>query len=441
MQIRSINLTNFHGFENRYIEFHENFSVLVGENGTGKTGILEGLAVALGAFLTGLDGVPSIYIKRNQVYTDPVPIDLGGILHHKEKYPVLVEANGIVNNQEITWTRGINKEGGSTTSKDAHQMLNYAKELQNRLKNDQTVTLPYIGYYGTGRLWVQRIQRNRSSKTPKKTMVNNRLEGYTNCLSPETNEKIFLNWIEKMTYIKLQKMREPNVLKAVRRAVELSSQEWSEIDYDINSGELILSNNQGQTKPFRLLSDGYRAVIGLVADIAYRMSRLNPHLEEGVVEETPGIVLIDELDMHIHPKWQKRIVGDLKRTFPKIQFIATTHSPFIIQSLNHGELRRLHQQDDDEYVSSEEFVGKSIEDISESVMEMESVQRSLKQIEMQKTAEKYYTLLEEGMEADDKALIEIKNKLDKLEYLFNEDIAYTSFLKMERLSKGLGDKK
>ena len=87
-----------------------------------------------------------------------------------------------------------------------------------------------------------------------------------------------------------------------------------------------------------MLSDGYRNVIKIILDIAARMCILNPYLKEKALQETPGIVLIDEIDLSLHPTWQKRIIGILKQLFPKIQFICATHSPFIIQSLEEGEL-------------------------------------------------------------------------------------------------------
>jgi predicted ATP-binding protein involved in virulence len=83
----------------------------------------------------------------------------------------------------------------------------------------------------------------------------------------------------------------------------------------------------------------------MVADIAYRCIKLNPHLGKNAVKETPGFVLIDEIDLHLHPNWQRRIVNDLKNTFPLIQFVATTHSPFIVQSVEQSELINL---DDEE---------------------------------------------------------------------------------------------
>jgi predicted ATP-binding protein involved in virulence len=79
----------------------------------------------------------------------------------------------------------------------------------------------------------------------------------------------------------------------------------------------------------------------MAADIAYRCIQLNPHLGENAVTDTPGVVLIDELDLHLHPNWQRHVVADLKNAFPNIQFVATTHSPFIVQSLEADELINL----------------------------------------------------------------------------------------------------
>ena len=115
----------------------------------------------------------------------------------------------------------------------------------------------------------------------------------------------------------------------------------------------------GEWIPYGILSSGYKGIVRLVADIAYRAIKLNPHLGENAVVQTQGEVLIDEIDMHLHPKWQKTIVADLKRTFPGIQFIVTSHSPFIIQSLQSDEAINLNGE-----VSDNPSV-KSIEDIAE----------------------------------------------------------------------------
>ena len=128
------------------------------------------------------------------------------------------------------------------------------------------------------------------------------------------------------------------------------------------------------------LSDGYKGMISLVADIFFRMAKLNPQLKQTLLLETPGVGLINGLDLHLHPKWQRQVVGDLKKIFSKVQFVATTHSPFIIQSLDEGELVTL----DD--TNLEDYVCASIEDISEEVMGIEMLQYGAHKLEMYKSA-------------------------------------------------------
>jgi predicted ATP-binding protein involved in virulence len=92
---------------------------------------------------------------------------------------------------------------------------------------------------------------------------------------------------------------------------------------------------------FQNMSHGQQIMLGLVGDLARRASTLNPHLADQVLKETPGIVIIDELDLHLHPNWQRRVVRDLKRTFPALQFIATTHSPQLIGEVEPEQIRLL----------------------------------------------------------------------------------------------------
>lgn len=148
---------------------------------------------------------------------------------------------------------------------------------------------------------------------------------------------------------------------------------WQNMAYSFAAEDLtgifVTPNGEKEKLQFRQLSDGYRNIIGMVADIAYRCIKLNPHLGENAVKETPGIVLIDELDLHLHPNWQRRIVEDFKNTFPGIQFVATTHSPFIIQSLKEDELRNL----DRKIVSQKDPKDIPINKIITDIMEVESI--------------------------------------------------------------------
>lgn len=82
-------------------------------------------------------------------------------------------------------------------------------------------------------------------------------------------------------------------------------------------------------------------MVALVADIAWRAAVLNPHLAAHAAERSEGVILIDEVDLHLHPRWQRRVLGDLRRTFPALQFVTTTHSPQILSSARREEVRVL----------------------------------------------------------------------------------------------------
>ena len=159
--------------------------------------------------------------------------------------------------------------------------------------------------------------------------------------------------------------------------------------FDVSRDELMIRFAE-RSLPFSFLSDGYRNMVAMVADIAIRCATLNPHLREKSSQETPGVVLIDEIDLHLHPRWQRRVVDDLLRTFPKIQFFGTTHSPFVIQSLPPIEGVQLLNLDDEH---AEEFANKSVEDISEEIQGVELPQRSKRFKDMMEAAEEYFAIL------------------------------------------------
>ena len=81
------------------------------------------------------------------------------------------------------------------------------------------------------------------------------------------------------------------------------------------------------------MSDGYKNTLSMIGDIAYRMAVLNPMLGDKVLEDTSGVVVIDEIDLHLHPQWQQTIISDLNTIFPKIQFIVSSHAPAVINSV------------------------------------------------------------------------------------------------------------
>ena len=204
--------------------------------------------------------------------------------------------------------------------------------------------------------------------------------------------------------------------------------EWDELTIDVTIG------SHPQRLPFHLLSDGYRNVVGMAADIAYRMATLNPDLLERVIGETPGIVMIDEIDLHLHPKWQRQVVGHLLRTFPQVQFVATTHSPFIIQSLHGLEDTLLWDLNSSQPLAVET---KSIEDIAEEKQGVEIPQQSHRFLEMMSVAERYYALLRQSAGANIEKREELKQELDRLSLPYSDQPAFQAILNQQRLAAGL----
>lgn len=340
MRIDNIQIKNYRRFENLSIDFNSRMNVIIGNNGVGKTSILDALSIGIGSIFLGIEANSSPGIKKEDIRF--VSRKIGSTIDRQPQFPVVISCAGEIVNKKISWIRQLNTKSGRTNYGDAANIKNIASDLQNSVRNgDANVILPIISYYGTGRLWAQKHES--SQKT-----IDNRLQGYTDCLSVESNEKLMLKWFEKMTYIQLQDGTVIPELKAVKSAIADSYMESGadvndiQVTFNVKSHQLEITyidkNNNYQRHPFHELSDGYRNTLSLIADIAYRMAVLNPQFLGDVTKKTPGIVLIDEVDLHLHPIWQKRILKTLKNVFPLVQFIVTTHSPSIISSAKADEL-------------------------------------------------------------------------------------------------------
>jgi len=431
MIIKKIRLKNFHKFNDIEFKFNERFTALAGENAVGKTAILDGVAVAIGGFLAGIKDVDSRNIRADEVRLSQ--FDNGGIINIEPQYPSKVTCDAHIENKNYNWKRALNSKKGKTTRKDASEIIKYAEMLEKEIRLGRDTTLPVFAYYGTGRLWTRDVEdRDNLWET------GSRLLGYKNCLNPRSNEKFLFKLSKKMTLIEMQENKKLPQLKSVKQAIEECLKGISigekicnpKVEYSINSDQLEITLENGQRLPFHYLSDGYRNIIGMIADIAFRMSVLNPGLEDKVILDTPGIVLIDEIDLHLHPKWQRRIVDDLKRVFPKIQFIVTTHSPFIIQSLDIGELQVLGDNKFNE--GFPRYEDMSVEDVAEKLMDVDMPQWSEKKQLMYEAAEEYFKVLREFKDENNDKVKNLKERLDTLSKPFESNVAFVAFLEQKR---------
>lgn len=357
LRLDTLRLVNFRCFDEFPISFHESLTVIVGGNGQGKTATLDAIAAALGPFVGGFDDGKDCYFERDDIRliratgSNRMEVADGGIKLY---------AKGLIDYHELPWNRELAGPKSRTTRKGAQLLTQFAKKLQSQVRKevegDLTGTcLPVVAYYGTDRLW--NIRRLPYKPLPRTS----RMVGYTHCLESGSDFHLMAEWFRYWSYASLErrhkaqqegKLFEPseadNALEAVRNAINLCLKPsgWSDIDFSIERQEIVARHPQQGELPVGMLSDGIRSMLTLVADIAFRAVKLNPNLGPFAATNTDGIVLIDEVDMHLHPAWQQTVLSSLCEAFPRIQFIVTTHSPQVLTSVDSSSIRAIQEESD-----------------------------------------------------------------------------------------------
>ena len=356
MRIDRLEISNFKKFATQTFDLHPRFTLLVGDNGSGKTSVLDALAVALGVWFVDY---PDTTLANSARSILPAEIRLdpqleGDRIQFAERRPVAVGATGRIGDKEgITWTRQIREDGKRTSNKDAQAALAVIKDIYQRDAAGEQVLCPVIAYYGAGRAW------HASNKREPKSASNGparRWAAFYDCFGERIRTGDLQEWFkrEAIASVRRKGQMRPGfevVKQVVLGCIPGADDVWFEPDRG-ESGAIVLSI-EGHAQPFTNLSAGQRMMLSLVADIAIKAVTQNAYLlppdELGpedkplprLLQQTPGVVLIDELDVHLHPKWQRRVASDLKRFFPSIQFVCTSHSPQVIGEVSKDEVRLL----------------------------------------------------------------------------------------------------
>jgi predicted ATP-binding protein involved in virulence len=372
MLITHIDFKNFKPFKEVSFELNPHFNIIIGKNMSGKTSVLDGLSVAMGSFFLGMSGGAVKYILKEDIHLTTYQYSL------EEQTPVCVAAKGVVDGNMIEWDRELHSiNNGKTTRLGASKIKNIAKKLDTLRQKGKNVKLPILAYYPTTRNW-KKINENWKNADVQDT--DSRKEGYKSWSNPEYNIQMVLEWFRDMQLAAIQ----PNgkeaqngdsvELKVLRICITTCIENAKDVFYDWKRKELMLEWQDDRKIPVSRLSHGVKNMMAIIADIAYRCMRLNPHLELNAAKETEGIVLIDELDAHLHPSWQLKIVDNLKKTFPKIQFVITTHSPLIIGSADANELIMLPENLSEGSLKPQEksYKGWQLQFILEQIMDSES---------------------------------------------------------------------
>lgn len=395
MFLECLTLKNFRCFANAKFDFTERLSVIAGDNGSGKTAVLEAAAIAAGTLFQPMGELSGKSINKRDATL--MPFSTGSLLGGEAQFPVEIAAYGSPQSDTIEWKRSLNGPEGKTTIIEARQMTDLGKQLLARIRSDdKLMVLPVLAYYGTGRLWD--YHREKRTDTFKRT---SRLNGYIDSLDGTANIKLMMNWFKKMTVQKYQNkesgMGDIPEFDVVCKAVEdyyekITGHTDAVLQFNLGTNELDIYYDEGDKRmrmPLSQMSDGYKGALSLIADIAYRMSLLNPDLMEKALTETPGLVMIDEVDLHLHPTWQERILEDLMTIFPCVQFIVTTHAPIVINSVRSDNLILI--RDNQPESAGLEVYGKDANSIIQSVMRSNE-----RPVRVKKMFDEFYSAVDEG---------------------------------------------
>jgi predicted ATP-binding protein involved in virulence len=353
MKIDKIEIKNFKLFSEQEFTFNPAFNLLIGINGSGKTSILRAIAVALGgwahAYIKDENNIRPILneeIREIQIDNRFDKSKLTSIKAYGTSE--IVDRYGEKKNGKANWMR-TRKEGKDETITDGsiqYELSNHYSEPYplnfGNLGNDilefiekgKSFDLPLIAFYECDRLWLAKNKLNIEASAKTKY---SRFDPYVDCFHTGANHQAIGEWLLKHELVSMQKHEKTPVLQSIRTAAIAALENCTGLKFDFEQSRVIVEFEDDITIPFEHLSDGQRTILGLFCDIARRAAILNPHLGGDASSKTKGVILIDELDLHLHPKWQRRIIEDLRRVFPNVQFICTTHSPFLIQSLRSSE--------------------------------------------------------------------------------------------------------
>jgi len=340
VRIDRLRITNFKRFASCEFEFDPQFNLIVGDNASGKTSALDALSIAVDGWFLGLRGAQT----AGSIYTEHVHVDTQRFedkVNFEKQFPARIEASGQVMGQNLTWSRELNSEKGRTTTNNVKNLVNVAQEADRKVRAKEVVTLPLICSYGNERLWFESPHKRKAKKKSSSPEWPSRFDGYRDCTEFEIQETDLLDWIRSEQSVSQQRQAETIGLGVMKQAIASCVEFATSVYYDERYKDLIVVTGKSDFQMFRNLSDGQRIMLTQIGDLAKRAIMLNPQLGRDVLQLTPGIVMIDELDLHLHPTWQRRIVHDLKRTFPQMQFVVTTHSPQLIGEALPREIRVL----------------------------------------------------------------------------------------------------
>ncbi|NCR57109.1 MAG: AAA family ATPase [Microcystis aeruginosa LL13-06] len=369
MKIKSIKLINYRGAVSLNIDFHRQLNVFIGVNGAGKSTVLDSLAIMLSWLVNRLRNTNA---SGQQISETEI---------NNGQWTAIIEITGVTeDSQEITWKIVKTRTGYIHAGERSNfsQLNEYTQQIQRQITEHQgQINLPLFVYYSVNRAVLD---------TPLKIKTKHQfdsLSAYENALTSGSDFRTFFEWFREREDLENEnrKYREAEIkpegfcfpdpqLEAVRKTIERFLPDFTNLivrrnplRMEVTKKDKIVTVNQ--------LSDGEKCLIAMLGDLARRMAIANP--QNPYPLKGNGVIIIDEIDLHLHPQWQRFVVPKLLEVFPNCQFFISTHSPNII---THVQPESLHFMEQTEmgikFHPVQESYGKNVDRILEDLMGLET---------------------------------------------------------------------
>lgn len=395
MIIEKLKLRNFRGIEKVNIKFDKQINVIYGANGTGKSTVLDAIVIML--------SWAANRIKHSKSSGKPI---VESDIKNGESFASIKLVT-----DEADWKIVKTRKGHTSEGKSNYAGLKaFVNSVQDDISdNDENTNIPLFVYYPINRAVIDipiRIKQRHNFDV---------LSAYDEALGGGASFRTFFEWFREKEDLEnelnanvIQRV-EDKQLQAVRSAWELFLPEFK--NFKIRRSPLRLEvEKNGEKVSVNQLSDGEKILITKIGDLARRLAIANPSLEDPLSGE--AIVLIDEIDLHLHPKWQRMVIEKLPEVFPNCQFIVTTHSPHVITHTKVENLIRLTQIDMKiDWERPYESYGKNVDRVLEDLMGLETTRPDNVEAELASI----YTLINNGESTA------AKEKIAQLKELIGED--------------------
>lgn len=463
LHIKSCMLENYRGFKKLdFVNFHRNVNIFIGNNGAGKTSILDALDLSLGWLRSGIN-------KSS-----------GGSYLEEDDINIYAETPVSCVFSEIHFNKNIVSKISLTKSKNGYERpknsVSDIKKVSNFYKTvntiDENTNLPLLAYYNVMRSYDVTRKDIKHYENISEITIMDKFDAYQNSLTGKTDFNSFFKWfkslddkitahsmatsntnntLERLGIDKsfLEKLKEIDISayqkiqekitsnshksgsevidaktitslnkqkKIVNHVVSKFMRGYSDISVKIEPQlDLTIKKNEKNISILKL-SQGEKTLLALVLDIARRMMLLNPSLENPL--EGNGVILIDEFDLHLHPNWQKDLANNLESTFPNCQFFLTTHSPLALSELSHDKVFILEEDSEGEIclIRPKQCFGLNISQIVDSLMTPKDIEQLGQSQEVLNKYDEIFDLIDDETLA---SLTKASNEIDKLIKLLN----------------------